>query len=67
MSDFQPFRGEDHGRAKLTEAQVRKIRAWPKSYGYRKMLAGLFGVSTSTIDDVRTGRSWTHLYEGDPR
>jgi hypothetical protein len=61
MTEFQPFRGEEHARAVLTDAQVRKIRAWPKSYGYRQVLARLFGVSVSTIDDIRSGRTWAHL------
>lgn len=50
-------RGERAGRVKLTEADVRKIRAGGKP----RDLAAHFGVNESTISDVRTGRSWKHL------
>jgi hypothetical protein len=60
-------RGEDHGRALLTEAQVRKIRNWPKSYGYRQTLSDMFGVSIYTITDIRSRKSWKHVAEEAPR
>jgi hypothetical protein len=48
-------------RAKLTDDQVRKIKAWPKSYGYRKTLSGMFGVAPATITAIRCGKSWGHI------
>lgn len=58
-TSYQP--GEDHGRAVLTEADVRRIRQAPKHYGYRQQLARIFKVSVWTIDDVRNRKSWSHI------
>jgi hypothetical protein len=57
-------RGERHGRAKLTEAQVMGIRA-----RYEKgspvngatALGREFGVDHTTIRDIGRGKHWTHL------
>jgi len=51
-------KGEKHWRARLTEEQVRAIKT--SSISARK-LARQFGVSGTTIDDVRAGRTWAHL------
>jgi hypothetical protein len=50
--------GERHGLAKLTELAVRHIRSTRES---RVELAGRYGVSPWTIDDVRRRRNWKHV------
>jgi hypothetical protein len=54
-------RGERNGRARLSEADVRSIRAALRSGGAQRALARSFGVATSTIHDIATGRRWTHV------
>lgn len=58
-------KGEEHGRAKLNNLQVRVIR---KSYSPRgggglttRPLACLFGVSKTTIAGIVNRRLWRHL------
>jgi biotin operon repressor len=46
---------------KLTEAQVREIKATPKKYGSGKELAERFGVSRSQVCVIRKGRAWKHV------
>lgn len=53
-------RGSKHALAKLTEDDVRFIRAAPTGYGTGTRLARQFGVSKSTISDVRR-RHWKHV------
>jgi DNA invertase Pin-like site-specific DNA recombinase len=50
--------GEHHHKAKLTEAQVREIRA---ALGTQVEIAKRFGVGRSTIGDIRSGKLWTHI------
>lgn len=50
--------GEEHGRARLTEPQVRLIRASSDS---AETLAIKLNVSKSTILHVRKRRSWKHI------
>jgi 5-methylcytosine-specific restriction endonuclease McrA len=51
-------RGEHIASSKLTEADVRVIRASPESL---RVLARKFGVNRSTIQQVRKGKSWRHV------
>lgn len=51
-------RGESHGMTPLTEAQVREIRADPRS---SRALAPLYSVSRVTISNVKSRRTWAHL------
>lgn len=51
-------RGEAHGMSKLTAAAVRKIRASQQS---GVDLAAKYGVSPSTISDVRKRRIWKQI------
>lgn len=53
------FRGEGHGSSKLTEADVRAIRA-AKGLPQRK-LAEMYNVSGKQICMVRTGKQWAHV------
>lgn len=51
-------RGPDHPKSVLTEEQVRRIRKITPTYGDRHTLARVYGVSASTITDIRSRRSW---------
>ena len=54
-------RGEGHGRAKLTEAQVGEIRRrYTGVYGEQTQLAREFGVSQDLIGKIVRGAVWTH-------
>lgn len=50
--------GEHHGRAKLTESDVREIRA---SDEYLRILAARFGVSLDAIFRVKRRLTWKHV------
>lgn len=50
--------GERNGSAKLSADEVREIRETPKKYGSGRVLAARFGVTESTICEIRSGRSW---------
>lgn len=55
-------KGERSHTAKLTEAQVRDIRAaYKKRIGNTRTLAGQYGVSQSAIYYIVSGRTWTHV------
>ncbi|MCK9569061.1 HNH endonuclease [Candidatus Pacearchaeota archaeon] len=51
-------RGEAHGKAVLTEEDVKDIRSSPLSCN---QLAIQFGVSRSCIQHARQGRNWRHI------
>ena len=50
--------GARHGMTSLTEDQVMEIRA---SRGSEVMLAGKYGVCSSTIHNIRRGKTWKHF------
>lgn len=50
--------GENHGRAKLKEEQVIEIL---KSSGTQKDIADRFGVSVTTVAQIRRRITWKHL------
>ncbi len=51
-------RGENAGRAKLTEQQARAILRDPRSYGE---IAAEYGLTISGVGNVKNGDSWQHL------
>jgi hypothetical protein len=54
--------GESHGRAKLTNEQVREIRRRYEVGGVTlKALAAEFGVGISAVGRIVRRESWTHL------
>lgn len=53
-------RGERHGQAKLTEADVRGIIAM-KGKKTQRELAERFGVAHQTIGEIHAGRKWAWL------
>lgn len=52
--------GEQHGLAKLTEAQVREIRKLKGTKSCRA-LAEDFGVTHGTIHSIHHRRTWKHV------
>lgn len=50
--------GEAHPRARLTEADVRRIRADPRG---TRALAKEIGVSRDAVRAARLGRNWAHV------
>lgn len=58
----EPTRGECHGRSKLNEEKVKKIRQLWNAGGIRHQdLAEMFGVVDSTIAAVLSGKNWSHV------
>jgi len=55
-------RGEKHGSAKLSQAQVRRIKAMlAEDRMYMSEIAREFGVSATTIRAIRTGKTWREV------
>lgn len=57
-------RGEDHGRALLTEAQVIEARRLHAAGWSERRLAGHLGVAPSTVHYALTGHTWGHVPRG---
>lgn len=51
-------RGARNGQSKLTESEVRKIRA---SKGTDKEIAKEFGVAGSQVTRIKSGKTWGHV------
>ena len=58
LRNSEQVRGEKHGLAKLTEAQVREIRS---SNEKMSVLADQFGVTPQCIDAVQKHKTWRHV------
>lgn len=54
-------KGEKHGCAKLTEADVQKIRTLHKEWWSVKYLSKKFNVTRSTIYLIIHRKIWTHI------
>ena len=54
-------RGEEHGRAKITEAHVRTIRERHAAGENYRALARLFGISNVMIGLIVRRKSWRHV------
>lgn len=59
----QRARGSQNSQAKLTEEDVRAIRAAPKRRGILYELAERYGVSRNVVGNIRTktSRHWSHI------
>ena len=55
------LRGEDHPRSKLTDTEVREIRAWREAGFPGTQIAIAYGVTHSTVNRIASRRRWTHL------
>ncbi len=60
------YHGERHALAKLTDGQVAAIRKHfrPGCRLTRAQLAEMLGVSTATLRDALSGRTWRHVPDG---
>jgi hypothetical protein len=56
-----PARGSAHNGAKLSEMDVRAIRAAYQSGSKQAWLASQYGVSRSNVGLIVTRRGWTHI------
>jgi hypothetical protein len=54
-------KGSRHGSAKLNEEDIPKIRAFIKMKELLKDIGDLFGVSKSTISDIKNHKKWRHV------
>jgi hypothetical protein len=54
-------KGEAHGRARLSDLQVRTMRLSRTAGESLKVLAARYGVSVSTISRVCGGSRWSHV------
>jgi hypothetical protein len=54
-------RGETHPKARLTEQQVREIRALQAAGVYQRVIAEQYGMSRPQIAAITSGRSWAWL------
>ena len=56
------LRGERGTKAKLTEQQALEvIRLWSQGERTQAQIAGLFGVTGSTVANIASGKTWVHL------
>jgi len=53
--------GTSNGRCKITEEDVRKIRAMIADGMASRSIAELFGVTPQNIDRIKRGLTWRHL------
>ena len=60
------LKGEKHGRSKLTETDIHKIRELRSTGVLQKEIAALFGVAESLISYILSGKYWAHLPESPP-
>ena len=60
----ESLKGEQHGCAKLTEADIYDIRAMFRDGLGNKEIAIKYGVTRQAIRAVRLGISWKHIPEG---
>lgn len=54
-------KGETIGTSKLTEEQVKEIRAIPRTLNFLQSLADKYNVSVQCIKEVRKFKTWKHL------
>lgn len=54
-------RGMERANARLTDGDVRVIRSAPRYWGLIRDLSAHYGVSTTTIRDIRNGQKWRHV------
>lgn len=57
----RPRKGEENGRCKLNESQVREILKMPEEGFVTEQVARDYGVSGFAIYALRYGKSWKHI------
>ena len=55
------LRGTEHGRKKLTEDDVREIRALVAGGVTKTDVAAQFGIGRTTVRHIVTGKNWRHV------
>lgn len=55
---LRPQLGEEHGEAKLTEAQVMQIREDTRN---QRTIAADYGISQTNVSDIKRRKIWKHL------
>jgi hypothetical protein len=55
------LKGEEHGRAKLTEADVAEILRRLAAGEFQRVIAAAFGISRAAISKIKAGLTWTHV------
>jgi len=56
------YKGENHPRSKLTEKGIVKIKILLEEGNLtQKEIAEKFGISQTTISDIKTGKRWKHI------
>lgn len=59
---FHKARGQAHGRAQFTEAQIAQMRSdWVPLVFTLKMVAAKHGVSINTLKDIIYRKTWKHI------
>lgn len=61
MGTKTPPIGQLNPSCKLTEEDVREIRAWPRKYGYLLEIMEKFGITRCQIYNIRNRKSWRHV------
>ena len=54
-------RGEEHGKAKLSDQSVKEIKIAARMHQTYEEIARKYGVGKSTIASVVTGKTWKHV------
>ena len=55
------LRGSAHGVSKLTEAQVKEIKAAPRKHGICAELGRIYNISRQNISYIRSNKAWSHV------
>lgn len=53
--------GEAHGASKLTERDVREIKALIKTNVRISRIAAVYGVTGPAISQIKSGYTWSHI------
>lgn len=61
LASERQARGSGHGHARLTESQVRQIRAQASAGEPQRQIARQFGVSQPTVAMIVRRKTWRHL------
>jgi hypothetical protein len=61
LRDGTRNRGERHGNAKLTEADIRRIRARRAAHEPRATIAADYGIDPATVGGIYHRRRWAHV------
>jgi hypothetical protein len=61
MTKGRQSKGESHGKAKLTEADVLEIRRRLSAGELQSVLAKDFEVSPAHVSMIQSGKTWSHL------